>query len=304
MNETKRQVLPAGLWVVATPIGNLADMSPRARQALEQCDLIACEDTRRTAQLLSALMIPGKKERKLERMDAHATGRAIEHWVERLCEGLSVALVTDAGTPAISDPGARLVRAARERGIRVTPVPGPSALMAALSVAGIEETAFLFGGFFPRKAAEREDALRQAENCAFCRVFAWFESPQRVLEALEAAAAMQPACEAFVAKELSKIHERFFWGTIHRVRERIAEEIEREGAVGEWCFVLRFPESGKKPTVGAESSDWVKTLQCLLDARVAAPEAAKRVSQHFGVARKQVYEMALRISGKKMGKGG
>lgn len=161
-----------GLWVVATPIGNLGDLSPRAREALELADAILCEDTRRTARLAAALGI----STPLERLDAHAGPRAIEKAVKRLEAGESLALVTDAGTPAISDPGAALVAAARDAGVAITPFPGASAVMTLLSVAGFHETPFTFRGFFrenpasaPRSSSSR-NARRPRESLFGLRV--------------------------------------------------------------------------------------------------------------------------------------
>src|SRR4051812_7937426 len=142
MKPSKRQELPAGLWVVATPIGNLGDLSPRAAQALGEADVILCEDTRRTGTLLAAAGI--ESEARLRRMDAHASEREVARAVGDLRDGKRLALVTDAGTPSISDPGARLVQAAHEAGIQVTPIPGASAPAALLSAAGFTETSFVF----------------------------------------------------------------------------------------------------------------------------------------------------------------
>jgi 16S rRNA (cytidine1402-2'-O)-methyltransferase len=283
MNELKRQDLPTGLWVVATPIGNLGDLSPRALSALAHADAVLCEDTRRTAQLLSALGLAGGG--RLRRLDAHAGEGAIAREVERLTEGASAALVTDAGTPGVSDPGSRLVAAARAAGVKVTAVPGPSAVTALLSVAGWEATEFSFRGFFPRKPRELEGEGVQI----------WFESPLRIGETLAWLAERAPAAPAVAAKELTKVHEKVFAGSAREVAAEVASELEREGARGEWVLALELAPASK--TV-VESSEWVKALHCLLDARVAAPEAAKRVSQHFGVERKRVYAAALELSGK------
>lgn len=299
MNETKRQVLPSslapkGLWVVATPIGNLDDLSPRAKLALQSADAILCEDTRRTAGLLSAL---GLKTR-LERMDAFASESRIDSFVARMVEGESFAYVTDAGTPAVSDPGASLVRRAREAGVTITPIPGPSAVIALLSVSGLEKTAFVFRGFFPRKQAERKAELELTLSTSVADVFIWFESPRRIADALSEIAGFfedrPEKTSLFAGKELTKIHESFFWGTAREVADQVRDEIEREGERGEWCFLLSLEGRPKE-----ESSDWVKALHCLLDAGVSASEAARQVSQHFGAGKKEVYEKALVATGKK-----
>ena len=293
-DEQKRQYLP-GLWVVATPIGNLGDLAPRAREALKRADTILCEDTRRTACLTAVLEI----ETPLERLDAHAGPKAIEKAVKRLLAGESLALVTDAGTPAVSDPGSALVEAAREAGVTVTPFPGASAVMTLLSVAGFHETPFTFRGFFPRKNGERTQEIERARGSEVSRVFVWFESPERIQDSIEFVEKIQADARIVAAKELTKIHEKIFAGSAADVSRQIRGEIEREGARGEWCFTLYLQGNPVE-----EFPDLTKILQCLLDARVSASEAARQVSQHFGIPKKQVYERALELSGKKMHKGG
>jgi 16S rRNA (cytidine1402-2'-O)-methyltransferase len=292
--------------VVATPIGNLEDLSPRARQALGEAASILCEDTRRTAQLLAALGVGGKR---LERLDAHADPGRIDFMARRLAAGESLALVSDAGTPGISDPGSRLVARARELGVAVTPIPGPSAPVTLLSVAGFDETAFVFRGFFPRKAGERASELglaRESARQGIARVLVWFESPERVVESLAHVARFEPLARVFAAKELTKLHERFFAGDAREAHALVAGEIEREGARGEWCFAVRMPELRPVPGAGTgpggggaegtESSDWVKALSCLINARVSASVAAREVSQQFGVPKNRVYKEALTIA--------
>jgi 16S rRNA (cytidine1402-2'-O)-methyltransferase len=299
MTEQKRQNLPGGLWVVATPIGNLADLTPRARQALSEAHAILCEDTRRSAQLLSALTI-GRPEGGLERVDAHATSGQIRKLVERLEKGENFALVTDAGTPGISDPGGPLVKAALEAGIRVTPVAGISAVAALLSVSGFGGTAFVFRGFFPRKRGERKKELELVRRSGAAGVWIWYESPNRIVEALEVFEGVSGRLIA--GKELTKLHERLFAGEPAEVCRQVIEEVKREGEIGEWAFALELElESSEleEASEGAESSDWVKALECMLGARVPASDAARRVSHVFGAPRKIVYERALKISGKK-----
>lgn len=290
--------------MVATPIGNLEDLSGRARQALEEAQAVLCEDTRRTSQLMSALGL----SKRLERLDAHAGAERIEAVAQRLAAGESLALVSDAGTPGISDPGARLVARARELGVSVTPLPGPSAPVTLLSVAGFEETSFVFRGFFPRKAGERASELKAAREGArlgLGRLFVWFESPERIEEALAFFAQAEPRARVVAAKELTKLHERFFAGDAQKACEAVKAEIASQGARGEWCFAVRLPEPEAIAAPSEdESSDWVKALHCLLNAQVSASVAAKQVSQQFGVPRNRVYEAAVKLAGKKSGEGG
>jgi 16S rRNA (cytidine1402-2'-O)-methyltransferase len=296
MNSKKRQELPGlGLWVVATPIGNLEDLSPRARTVLMEASTVLCEDTRRTARLMSAI---GASTR-LERFDEHSTEGRVKELVERLSEGERIALVTDAGTPAISDPGARLVAAARAVGIPVTPVPGPSAVATLLSVCGFQSTAFVFRGFFPRKSGDQKSELKLAQASELSRIFVWFESPNRVVAALEAVAREVAGARVCAAKELTKLHERFFFGGAREVATAVREEIEREGELGEWSFAVELESRDRSPEQELESSEWVKALECMRDSRISASEAAERVSQYFGVSKKISYEAALKIYGKK-----
>ena len=228
MKETKRQDLPSGLWVIATPIGNLADMAPRALQALEKADLILCEDTRRTAALLSALEIP-HFTRRLDRLDAHTESQRLPGWIEALEEGKSLALVTDAGTPGVSDPGAILVEAARKAGVRITPFPGASAVSVLLSVAGFSETSFAFRGFFPRKIKEQEQELELALASKLVRVIIWFESPHRILDTLKVISQQNPEADLVVGKELTKIHEHLFYGVATDAYSRCSvKSLQRE----------------------------------------------------------------------------
>lgn len=296
MEDTKRQDLPNGLWIVATPIGNLGDLSPRAHGALKQAHVLLCEDTRRGAQLLNALGI-GRPEAGLHRLDAHTSPEAVREWVRRIRDGENMALITDAGTPAVSDPGAELVLAAREAGVAVTPVPGASAVMALLSVAGFKETRFAFRGFFPRKKGDRNDELDHATSLDHPEISIWFESPERICSALDSiddylSDESKIRARIVVAKELTKLHERVFAGTIEEVKREVEEHFSAEGARGEWCFATELPKR-------ANSSDWVKTLQCLIDAQVSASVAARQVSQHFGVAKNEAYRMALALVEKK-----
>jgi 16S rRNA (cytidine1402-2'-O)-methyltransferase len=191
------------------------------------------------------------------------------------------------------------VARAHELGVSVTPFPGPSAPITLLSAAGFDETVFVFRGFFPRKKGEREAELRLARESAslgFARVLVWFESPERIEEAVRAVAEHEPTARVFVGKELTKLHERFFAGEATEVAPQIASELKAEGVRGEWCFAICLPESEARDSdAQVESSDWVKALQCLLNAQVSASRAAREVSQTFGVPKNRVYKEALMI---------
>jgi len=250
------------------------------------------------------------------RLDAHADAGRLEQALQWLEAGENLALVTDAGTPAISDPGSELVRLAHESGIRVTPIPGASAVTTLLSVSGFGETAFSFRGFFPRKPSERASevsAVLKASALSGTRLHVWFESPQRMLAAIgDLSAALGDGlgehARLCAAKELTKLHEKIWAGSLRAVLEELRAHFAEEGELGEWCFALLLPPTDARVSRTGDSSDWVKALRCLLEnagenesqkARISASEAARRVSQYFGTPKREVYEMALRISGKK-----
>lgn len=200
------------LFLVGTPIGNLGDITLRAVETLREVEHIAAEDTRRTRQLLSHLDIHGKH---LVALDAHAPDKRIAGLVERLAAGESVALVTDAGMPSVSDPGAALVRAAIERGVTVTAVPGPSAVTTAVALSGLVDGAFLFLGFLPRRGKKRHEAV--ARIVASREPIVLFESPNRTQGTLEELAASMPKRRASVSRELTKLHEETVRGTLAEV---------------------------------------------------------------------------------------
>lgn len=197
------------LQVVATPVGNLEDITLRALRALRECDAVVAEDTRRTRALLSAHGIAAAKP--VISLPAFDEQRRIPAVLDRLDAGEIVALVTDGGTPAVSDPGARLVRAAWERGHLVTPVPGPSAVVAALSASGLDAGGFCFLGFLPRTPGKLVRALAAALELG--RTVAFYESPMRIAKTLSLAAALLADREVVVAREVTKLHETFHRGT-------------------------------------------------------------------------------------------
>jgi len=300
-HETKRQKFPhfpPGLYVVATPIGNLADMSQRAREALEHAEVVLCEDTRHSRPLLAALGL----RKKTERLDAHAAPGRIREVVEMLKAGVTLALVTDAGTPGISDPAAALVKAASDEGVLIVPVPGPSAVTTLLSVSGMPSGAFAFMGFFPRKESDRRQVLKCAISSGQIKVYVWFESPERIAGALRCMAECAPSAMLVVAKELTKLHEKIFRGGAAAVCAEVEQEIATNGKRGEWCFAVNLTTE-KSMTDAGKSSDWVKTLHCLLETGVSTSDSVKKVCQHFGAAKRDVYDAALLISGKKISGG-
>ena len=199
----------AGIAIVATPIGNLEDITLRAKRLLETADLVICEDTRRTMRLLNHLEL----RKPLESCHAHTAPGRVAALVERIAaQGLQAIFVTDGGTPGVSDPGAALVREARRQGVHVYPVPGPSALAGALSVSGFASNGVFFCGFLPLKPGKRKKALLAAATIA--ETIVCYESPFRVLALLGDIGEIFPAGEVFIAREMTKMHEEYLIWTI------------------------------------------------------------------------------------------
>jgi len=213
------------LALVATPIGNLGDVTARAVDCLARADAILAEDTRRARALLCHLGLQGKR---IERFDAHAERERVDHWVARMQAGERLGLLSDAGTPAVSDPGAVLVRACAEAGVQVTPIPGPSAVMAAVAASGLCSTGFRFLGFLPRGGGGRTRALELVLHTAEAVVL--FESPRRLGETLADLVRLMPTRQAVCAREMTKLHEEFLRGTVAAL-ERMTHERSWQGEI-------------------------------------------------------------------------
>lgn len=277
------------LYVVATPIGNLEDLSPRAKRILAEVDAILCEDTRMTAKLLNAYGITYGPDRPLERADHHLSPDRMAAFVDRLCAGEKLALVSDAGTPAISDPGADLVRAASLADVPVVVIPGPSALPAFLSGAGLPEGSPVFRGFFPRKNSDRALECDRAEALPFDSIWVWFESPERVVESVAFLAERFPGAEGAVAKELTKVYERFYRGKWRDITSHIQSAAAAGEIRGEWVIGIRLPAA----EAALPGEEWRTTLESLIRCGISASRAAREVSQVFGISRKEIYAAAV-----------
>lgn len=269
------------LFVVATPIGNLRDITLRAIDTLRDADRVLAEDTRRTRALLSHLGIAGKP---IDRLDAHAEDTDIPRVLERLAAGARIALVTDAGTPVVSDPGARLIRAAAARGVRVVPIPGPSAVLAALSLSGLLTTGFRFVGFLPRGGPERREAL--ALIAATPEAVVLFESPQRGAATLAELARIMPAREVVVARELTKVHEEAVRGTL----EELAAPSEREW-LGEMTLVLGPQAVASAPRLGDAEIDARIDEALALGRR--ARDVAEALALETGLPKRELYARVI-----------
>ncbi|WP_421838675.1 16S rRNA (cytidine(1402)-2'-O)-methyltransferase [Novosphingobium sp.] len=274
-------LLEPGLYIVATPIGNLGDVSRRAIDVLSRCAVVACEDTRVTGKLLHHLGI----KRPLRRYDDHASDAAREALLGEMTRG-AVALVSDAGTPLISDPGYRLVREARIRGIAVTTIPGASALVAALTLAGLPTDRFLFAGFLPSKDKARGDVL--AELAAVPATLVFYETGPRLVASLEAMARVLPGREIAVARELTKLHEECRTGTA----DELAAHYTAHPPKGEIVLLAGPPGAAEKP---GEADVDALLLAALADLPVS--KAAAQVAKAHGLDRKALYARALELKG-------
>jgi 16S rRNA (cytidine1402-2'-O)-methyltransferase len=276
--------MTATLYVVATPLGNLADLSSRAADCLRQVAVVAAEDTRRTRGLLAHL---GAAPQLLS-FHAHSAPRRTELLLEILQSGRDVALVTDAGTPGVSDPGADLVAAVRAHGFAVVPIPGPSAVTTALSAAGLPADRYLFLGFIPRKGGERARLLARAAQEEWSVVF--FEAPPRVAALLADLRGVAGAeRQAVVARELTKLHEEFRIGTLGE----LAEYYSAEEARGEVVVVLAG--TGVAPSPPDRSAEARALAARLLGAGVSRREAAQQVAAELGMARNEAYRLVTEM---------
>ncbi len=270
--------MPAGtLFIVATPIGNLGDLTPRALEVLRSVAAICAEDTRRSGQLLAHFGV----STPLVALHEHNEDALAQRVVERLLAGESLALVSDAGTPLVSDPGFRLVRAARAAGVRVSPLPGACAAIAALSVAGLPSDRFAFEGFLPAKASARRDQLQRLADEA--RTLVFYESSHRIAESLaDMRAAFGDDRPAVLARELTKLFETVLDGTLADLQARVdVDENQRKGE-----FVVMVQGAGDD--VEARLSEG-RRIYAMLNEHLPPSTAAKLAAEITGAPRKELY---------------
>jgi 16S rRNA (cytidine1402-2'-O)-methyltransferase len=270
--------------VVATPIGNLEDLSPRALHSLASAEVIAAEDTRVTRRLLEHYRLSAK----LVPVHAHNERRAAEWIIEQLSKGRTVALVTDAGTPAISDPGAAVVARVRDAGFRVVPIPGPNAAVTALSASGMADGPFLFMGFLPAKPSFRRRALDALRTQPHTLVF--YEAPHRIVASIaDLAAALGPERNLVIARELTKVFEQIHRCALGEAVAWLRADPDRQR--GEFVLVVEGVETGKDGV----DSDWERVIRTLL-AELPLAHAVKLACKLTGTSRKIVYARALQLS--------
>jgi 16S rRNA (cytidine1402-2'-O)-methyltransferase len=271
--------VPGTLYIVATPIGNLEDITLRAVRLLREAALIACEDTRHTRKLLDHFSIPTPTISYHEHNEAQRSAEL----VERLQAGESIALVSDAGTPLVSDPGHRFVAAAIAAGITVVPVPGPSAVMSALAASGLATDEFRFCGFLPPKSGQRRKALEERKNEDCTLVF--YEAPHRILEALADIAEVFGSRPVVAARELTKMHEEFLRGSAAGIREQLAA---RPAVKGEFTVLVARAAPGAGADMALSLEDAVAALE---KQGLSRMDAMKQVARERGLGKRDVYRM-------------
>ena len=271
------------LILVATPIGNLGDMTQRAVETLQSADVICCEDTRHSGKLLAHF---GVTDKKLIVINEHTEYDAREEIVALVVSGSLVALITDAGTPGISDPGERLVTAVIEAGGQITAVPGASALTMALVISGLPTSRFVFEGFLPRSGIERTERL--AMTTTESRTIVLYEAPHRLVKTLSD---LTTACGAMrrvvLARELTKLHEEIWRGTLQDANMYVANTEPR----GEYVIIIEPAKPPAPPT----NEELLAAIRAEIAKGVSRKDSAARVSARFGVAKRTVYELALQV---------
>ena len=276
--------MSGSLVLIATPIGNMGDLSQRALDALATCDALCCEDTRRTGLMLNNLGLSGKTYIVV---NEHTEHDATNDVVERLLAGQTVGLVTDAGTPGISDPGERLVRAAIDKSIPVTAIPGPAAVVMALVVSGLSTSRFVFEGFIPRSGQERTSRI--AEIADERRTVVLYEAPHRLERTLaDLEVACGPLRQVVVARELTKMHEEIRRSTLHEAVQRARQHEPR----GEYVVVI----DGAAPPEPATEEQLEQALRRELANGLSKRDAAAKVALSYGAPKRLVYELALRLT--------
>jgi 16S rRNA (cytidine1402-2'-O)-methyltransferase len=275
----QKQDLAPGLYLVATPIGNLEDITSRAIRVLKECDLIACEDTRQTQKLLNHF---GIETPMISYYEQNEASRAAE-LIEKLAAGARIAVVSDAGTPGISDPGFRLVTLAIERGMPVIPIPGPAAFVSALVASGLPVESFSFRGFLPAKSGARRTQLESVRQSMQTEIF--YEAPHRIRETLDdVVTVLGTARRIVVGRELTKIHEEFLRGTAAEVLASVNARGELKGEI----VLLIGPASNDTPTLERVSlRDRIEQL--MSGEKLDEKSALKKVAKERGISKSEAY---------------
>jgi len=277
------------LYVCGTPIGNLADVSQRLLDILKEVDLIACEDTRRSQKLLNYFSI----EKKMLSYHEHNEDKRSRELVEKLKNGESIALLSDAGMPAISDPGQILVSRAVESGIEVIPIPGPSAFLAALVVSGFDISTFVFRSFIPRSGKERREFIEKLaleQNTT-----AFYESPYRLKDTLKDLCEFSQEMaqrDVVIAREITKMHEEKYYGTVSELNERLKDEEIK----GEIVIVLSGRIEVEEESEGWEELSILEHIKLLMESGMTKKQSVKKVAEIRGLPKSEVYKIGTSIS--------
>ncbi len=285
MSGERQDVEPGVLYVVATPLGHLRDITLRALEVLQKVDILACEDTRTTLKLLTHYQIKGPR---LLAFHEHNEKKRTLELLSALKAGKNVALLSEAGTPGLCDPGAYLVKQAHEAGVPVRPVPGPCALVAALSCSGVGlDQGFLFLGFMPSKKGERRAVLESLLSER--RPVVFYESPHRIQETLADLLEVLGERKIFVAREMTKRHEEYFWTEVPRLLQRFQKEAPR----GEFTLILEGVK-GKGPA-SLDEATLRRELKKLLQEGFSVNKASQELSRRYGLSKKILYRLALEL---------
>ncbi len=288
--------------MIAVPIGNLGDITERAMRTIEVCDELWCEDTRHTQALLNAL---GMESKRVRRVDQHITESDLNHLLERVDEqGQHIGVVTDAGTPGLSDPGSKIIeRMTRFSRIRIEPIPGASSLTCFISIAGFSENTFVFQGFFPRSTGDAEELLSEIKGSTSARSFVFFESPNRIRDTIEC---LKVWCEEpeftpkfILAKELTKLHETIWMGDGAEFLDHLLQQQFDER--GEWVFGIELSADwlSKNDVKNRKAdTDWVLSLDCLISAGISTKQASHVIAEKYKIAKNLAYREALELQKK------
>lgn len=279
-----QELTPSTLYIVSTPIGNLGDMTARARDVLAAADVVLAEDTRVTRKLLTHLGISAS----IERFDENTAVQRAPHVLAMLAGGATVALVSDAGTPGVSDPGSHLVALAKEAGVTVIPIPGASAILAALVASGLPTETFYFAGFLPRKAGERQRLLETLSPIPGTLIF--YESPHRTVASLDALAQAFPQRKGTLARELTKMYEEIITLPLPELAQLIKE---REMLKGEVVLLVSPPDESEQVVVDDEAI--AQEVQSHIGQGLSKSAAVKLTASKLGVSKNRVYELSLRL---------
>ncbi len=277
------------LIIIPTPLGNLGDVTQRTLDAIRACDVLCCEDTRVTGKLLTALGL----SKRLERLDEAAVSKRAGQVVQRILNGEVIGFASDAGMPGVSDPGQRLVDAARNAGAAVEVLPGGTAVATAYVASGFPTQTFYFGAFFPRKEGERTRVLQSLKSLDAALVF--YESPQRIASALESIADAFPLRRVAVCRELTKVHEEVFRDMAPAVRDEFARRAEAGTIKGEIVIVIDAPsEEEQSASHAAQASDAAaRAKELVSQGTLSKKDIVKALQGEFGISRNEAYDLVI-----------